>query len=269
MSDLDKEKRLAEEGFVQVGGTIEKAEKGEYNLNINAILSEAWESTRSSRLSINIAFIFTIFLAMLLSMIAGHYMGGLENVLADERATWLLNIVITLIISPFLAGIEMMGVYHAIKLKTHSRLVFAFLSRGSFVAICALLSSSITTLGFQLLFLPGIYLMVALSLTMPLIIEKHMSPIKAMVCCLKATRFQWFKMFAIYFLVSIGLFIVSIPLIMLDSTAYGLLGVVLFVFGFSYLVPLFYNVKGILYREIFGLTLHSVNGENIHQTFSA
>jgi hypothetical protein len=40
-----------------------------------------------------------------------------------------------------------------------------------------------------------------------------------------------------------------------------LLAVIVFLFALSYLAPLFYNVKGILYREIFGVVCH-VNSEN-------
>lgn len=269
MSETNNESQ--KETVIQIGGSIEKAERGEYHLDIKAILNEAWQETLKSRLAINMGFLFVICLAMSLTFLIGdHLMGGLEEVMEDQQGSLLLNIIVTLAIAPFLAGVEMMGVYHSVKLKTHGRLVFAFMQRGSLVALCALISSALTSLGLML-FIPGIYLMVALSLTMPLILEKKLSPLQAIIVSLKATRFQWLKMFALYSIIALALIAIMIPVIQIASGSFGFLGAALAVFVFSYLVPLFYNVKGIIYREIFGLTLHAINGENVKGdiTFSA
>lgn len=263
MSELEKE------NVFHVGGSIETAEKGEYSLDVKAIMSEAWQTTKASRLVLNLSFLYCIFIGMLISLALVPYLGGLEVILADTQKSWLLNLVATLVLSPFLAGVEMIGIYNSVKVKTHSRLIFSFLSRGSLVAICALIASSLSSVGLTLFIFPGIYLMMALSLTSPLVIEKRLSPVQAIIVSIKSTRFQWIKILALYGIICLSFVFLIFVSMLLSQGAFPVIGSAFFIFGFSFIMPLFYNVKGILYREIFGLTLHAVDGENVQTTFSA
>lgn len=245
------------ETVINVGGNVEKSLKGEYHLDVANILKEAWQKTLQSRVSINVGLFFTLMIGMLISLIVSTYMGGIEQVLADQQASGLLNIVVTLSVSPFLAGVEMMGVFHAVELKTKAKLIFSFLNRGSWVAICALLTSSLITLGFNLYYIPGIYLAVALSLTIPLVVEKRLTPLKAIVLSIKATRFQWFKICALYIALLVLLMLSLVPLMIFAKTSASIIGVIIFLVALTFIAPLFYNVKGILYREIFGMQLET------------
>ncbi len=247
---------------LQVGGSIDRAIKGDYHLDVALILKEAWQQTVKSRISINLGLFFTFTLGMIVTLLMSTNMGGIEAVVSDPQSFLLVNIVVTLVIWPFLAGVEMMGVLHAIGLKTEPKLIFAFLKRGSWVALCALLTSMLTNIGIQLFIIPGIYLAVALSLTIPLVVEKKLSPSKAIVISLQATRFQWFKIFSLYLALACALFVAILPVTILINTEAAVVGIIMFLFAFTYLAPLFFNVKGILYREIFGMQLHAVDGAN-------
>ncbi len=262
---------MEERSVVQIGGSIEKAVKGEYQIDVKAILQEAWTSTVKSRVSINLGLIFTLFIGVLVTLVVSSYVGGIEAAFQDQQAGALLNILVTLIVYPFLVGVEMMGVFHAVGLKTDAKLVFAFLKRGSWVAICALLSSTLVTLGMTMLYVPGVYLAVALSLVLPLVVEKRLSPLKAISLSLQATRFQWFNIFGIYSVLFIALVVCTLPVVLLAQTQVQLLGGVITLFALTFLAPMFYNVKGILYREIFGMQLSVAKGEQIKSdiTFSA
>jgi len=264
---------VEKEPVLIVGGSIEKALKGEYVIDVSSVFKEAWQYTRQSRISINLGLFLSLMIGMTVVLIASSYMGGIEHVVKDPQSSSLMNIIVTLAISPFLAGVEMMGVFHAIRLNTHPRLIFSFLKRGSWVAVCAILSSMLITLGLTLLYLPGIFLLVALSLTIPLVVEKQMSPLKAIVLCIKATRFQWFKLFNIYSILSLILALSLTPLLILFmmKSSFTFIGIVIFLFAITYLAPLFYNVKGILYREIFGLQLHTKEADIVqnNDSFSA
>lgn len=267
---------MEEKKLVQIGGSIEKSLQGQYSIDVSSVLKEAWQLTLSSRISINLGLLFTLVLCVIVSFFLSSMMGGIEHVINDPQASTLLNIVVTMAIYPFLVGVEMMGVFHAIGLKTNSKLIFAFLKRGSWVAVCALLTSVLVTLGMSLFFLPGIYLGVALSLALPLVVDKKLSPLKAITLSLQVTRFQWFKLFAIYMLLILALFVSLIPLLILAKTQLSVVGVVFFLFSLTFLAPLFYNVKGILYREIFGMQLLAVDApdgsdvqDQANDTFSA
>ena len=246
---MDKEK------IFNVGGTPEKAVVGDYLIDIKLVLQEAWAITRASRVSINIGVFVSLCIGMLVTTIIGQYMGGLEKALADQQIRFMINIAVTLVISPFIASVEMMGVLHAASLKTKPKMIFSFLNKGSLIAICALLASTLTSIGFSLLILPGIFLLVTLSLTMPLVIEKNMTPLKAIVLSVKALRFQFFKLLAIYSILLMLLLCSLFPLLALLNSEIVFVGIVLFLFALTYLIPLYYNVKGILYREIFGVQL--------------
>lgn len=246
---------MEKKSIVEVGGNIERALKGDYTLDVENIIKEAWQQTLRSRLSINLGLLFSFSLGIIVTLLVSNNMGGLEQVAAVPESMMLLNIIITIVIWPFLAGVEMMGVFHSVGMKTKTSLIFSFLKRGSWVALCALLTSIFISIGFSLLVIPGIFLAVSFSLTIPLVVEKNMSPIKACWVSIQATRFQWFKMFVAYALLAAAFLLICLPFALLSQTAFGIFGLGFFFLGLTFLAPLFYNVKGILYREIFGLHL--------------
>jgi hypothetical protein len=260
-----------EKKVVQIGGSIEKSLQGQYTIDVSSVLKEAWQLTLRSRVAINVGLLFTFILAFVVSFLLSNSMGGFEQVIKDPKSTTILNIVVTIISSPFLVGVEMMGIFHAVGLKTNSKLIFAFLKRGSWVAVCALLTSVFITLGMSFFVLPGIYLAVALSLALPLVVEKKLSPMRAITLSLQVTRFQWFKLLSIYSLLFIMLFLSLIPLVILATTQFSVIGVMLFFFALTFLAPLFYNVKGVLYREIFGMHMQAIDSvpNQTNDTFSA
>ena len=141
--------------------------------------------------------------------------------------------------------------------ETKPKLIFGFLKRGSWVAVSALLTSTLVTMGLALFYLPGIFLAVALSLVLPLVVEKQMSPLKAITVSIQATRFQWFKIFAIYLILTLAVLVSALPVAAAGASELGFIAIAFFLFCLAYLAPLFYNVKGILYREIFGLQIQA------------
>jgi hypothetical protein len=175
------------------------------------------------------------------------------------------------VVYPFIVGVEMMGVFHSVGLKTQPKLIFGFLKRGSWVAVSALLTSTLVTIGLTLFYLPGIFLAVALSLVLPLVVEKKMSPIKAISVSIQATRFQWFKIFSLYLILALAVLVAALPIAATSASELGFIAIAFFLFCLAYLAPLFYNVKGILYREIFGLQMqaNTEQGNTINDTFSA
>tara|TARA_R110000737_G_scaffold221796_1_gene237158 strand:+ start:3594 stop:4382 length:789 start_codon:yes stop_codon:yes gene_type:complete len=256
---------------VKVGGSVEEAVKGEYTLDVAAILKEAWQITLKSRMAINIGLITCLIIGMLVSIIVSSQLGGIEVAIQDQQSATLLNIMVTLIVYPFIVGVEMMGVFHAVGLKTKPQLIFAFLKRGSWVAVSALLTSTLVTIGLTLFYIPGIFLAVALSLVLPLVVEKKMSPLKAISVSIQATRFQWFKIFTLYLLLALAVLVSALPVVAAGASELGFIAIAFFLFCLAYLAPLFYNVKGILYREIFGLQMQTSADQTntISDTFSA
>ncbi len=230
---------------------IEKALLGQYNLDVNSILREAWQYTLQSRMSINLGLAFVLFLGVIVSLTASNFMGGIEAVLLDPTAMSLLNILVTIAIWPFLAGVEMMGVHHAQQQQTRALMIFSYLQRGSWVALCALLTSVVISLGFQLLILPGIFLAVVLSLTIPLVVDQKLSPFQAIKISILSLRFKFFQLFRLYLLLFIALIALVTPIALFSDPMIKPIAIMVFLFGMTFLAPLYYNVKGIVYREVF------------------
>ncbi|MGJ8692355.1 MAG: hypothetical protein ACSHW0_07725 [Thalassotalea sp.] len=260
---------MDKETIFKVGGDLESALKGEYQLAPKAILKEAWLHTQASRKVLNLALLTTLLIGLLITLFVSQFFGGIEVTYQNQEAQLLINIVITICLAPLIASLEMMGVLGSVGLKTDAKFLFSSIKKLSALALCSLLTMFIVSLGIQLLVLPGLYLLVALSLTLPLIVSKGLSPIKAIVVSIQATRFQWLKIFIVYFALFIVLLITIIPLVLLLNSSAAIVGVIFFLFVMSYLAPMFYYTKGILYREIFGLELAKLADATSNSTFSA
>ncbi|TMM44832.1 hypothetical protein [Colwellia ponticola] len=239
--------------IISVGGSVERAVKGDYDINVKAVLTEAWQYTLQSRVSINLSLFLVLFFGMVVSFIASSFFGGIEVVIEDPQLLQIINIIVTIAVWPFMAGIEMMGVYHAINKPTQTKMILSFLHRGSWVALCALLTSLLISIGFQLLIIPGVLLAVLLSLTVPLVVEKKLTPMQAIILSIKALRFKVMPLLSIYTVLFMALFSLVLPVALLVESTFAPIAIVVFLFGFSYLAPWYYNVKGILYRDIFGV----------------
>jgi uncharacterized membrane protein len=98
-----------------------------------------------------------------------------------------------------------------------------------------ILMGIITTIGFILLIIPGIYLSVAYSLTIPIILDQGLGPWQAMELSRKAIGRKWFKVFAVYLITMVIYMISMIPL-----------GI-----GLIWTLPLMIMVAAVLYRTIF------------------
>ncbi|MBU2870924.1 hypothetical protein [Colwellia sp. E2M01] len=239
--------------IVSVGGNLDSAVKGEYSVDVKGVLTEAWQQTLKSRMSINIALIGVFFFGVIISYIASSFFGGIELVFENPEMLQIINVVVTVAVWPFIAGIEMMGVYHAINRPTKSSMIFSFLNRGSWVALCALLTSLLISIGAQIFLIPGVILAVLLSLTIPLVVEKKMTPVQAVIVSVKALRFKLLPLLVIFFVLFMALVSLLVPIALLLETQIAPLGIAIFLFGLTYLAPWYYNVKGILYRDIFGV----------------
>jgi hypothetical protein len=241
-----------------IGGSVDKATRGEYSIDVKGVLFEAWQQTLKSRLPINLGLFIVLVLGMLVSFVVSDFFGGIEAVIEqakeqESQALQVINAVVTIVVWPFIAGIEMMGVYHAINKPTKTNMILAFLNRGSWVALTALLTSVLISIGLQLFVIPGVLLAALLSLTILLVVEKKFTPMQAIILSIKALRFKILHLLLIYFILLMALISLLLPVSLLLSSSLAPIAIMVFLYGLSYVIPWYYNVKGILYREIFGV----------------
>lgn len=221
--------------------TIEEALSRGYDFQIGAVIEEAWRLVKGSKGIIVLGFIIFYAVMWVLSTIA-TLLVSLMGVSETDFVTMMVSQTIigaiaTALAYPFLAGVTMVGIRRAAGQPLTANELFSHFSRATALISAALLITLMTYLGFFLLIIPGIYLSVAYMLAIPLIVERGLSPWKAMEVSRKAVTQQWFKIFGLLLLLALIQIVSLIPL-----------GI-----GLVWSIPLWVISLGILYRTIFGV----------------
>lgn len=226
-------------------GSIEKGINGDYAFSIRAVLSEAWDKTSGAKWPIQLAFLyyFLVFVAiMIVMMIASMALITVPvNSSADPTIPFILQllfqIAINLVALPMMMGIIMMGIKRSVNAPISANSVFAYFPKMFSLLLTMILVYIMVIIGLLLLILPGIYLMVAYYMALPLVVEKGLSPWQAMEVSRKTVSHHWFRMVGFLIISSIILIISMIPL-----------GI-----GLIWTLPMFIIAYGIIYRNMFGV----------------
>ena len=216
------------------GGTLEAGLAGDYEFRILDVVGEAWRRTRGVKRAY-----WGGMLVLLLVVAATGLLLGWLNVYGDQDAIGrqlLADLLLTAAIYPFLTGIIMMGVHRAVDLPVSVGMVFGSLDASGRIIVASMAVSLLTSLGFLLLVAPGVYLAVAWSLAIPLIVDKGMGPWRAMEASRKAITRRWLKVF--------GLFIVMGAILVVAALS---------VIGLFWALPMSSVLLGVLYRIVFGV----------------
>jgi len=222
-------------------GSVEKAIQGDYEFSIGSVLSEAWSKVYGSKWVIQLAFFYylLVFIGIMLGL--GAVMAGLMAASEDPSAMVMLQFLvqfgINLIVMPMTMGIAMIGIRRSVGASINAGMVFNYFSKMLPLFVTMFLMYLMIAIGFMLLILPGIYLMIAYYMAMPLVVEKGMSPWQAMETSRKAITHRWFSVFFLIIIMTLIISISSIPL-----------GI-----GMIWTLPMLIIALGILYRNMFGV----------------
>ncbi|MEO4046086.1 hypothetical protein AAFN46_03210 [Pseudomonas sp. CAU 1711] len=226
-----------------------------YNFAIFDLLGEAWRKTKGTKGLIWGGF-FAYFGVMigaqialyLISLILGLGAFGLASLAGGEGAIMagafglillvLFTSLVTLALTyPFIAGFNMIGIRQAAGQPLRFAEIFSHFNRTLPLLGAGILMTIVTAIGFVLFVLPGIYLSIALMLTIPLVVERKLSPWQAMMVSCKAINQHWFKVFFLFVAMNIVVWISMLPL-----------GI-----GLIWTLPMFIVMIGVLYNRIFGV----------------
>ena len=228
---------MSEEKFV-VGGSLEKTLKGETQLGFKQLLAEAWKITAYTKGVLLQSVLLILCLALVL-VVLGLKIFAVEDVQNIPRNVgMLLDMLLTGLTAPLITGVMMMGINHSIGLRSKPAMLFNYLAQGVWLAITALMVSVFIQFGL-ILILPGLYLGAACSFALPLLVEKNLRPGQAILTSIRAFNKCWlvlsvfYLMFAVLFLASVFTFFIAL----------------------IWVLPFYYNMKGVLYREIFGVNV--------------
>jgi uncharacterized membrane protein len=178
MSDSDNPYRAPDAALIDepldTGGSIDATLAGNAVLDVQEVMREAWERVTGIK-GIVLAGAFTVLLVSFIGTAV------LNVVLAPE----LTQLVVTIAMYPIFAGMFMAGLRQSVGLPVDFSEPFNYFDRIVPIAAVGVLASLATAVGMVLLVLPGLYLGIALSLSIPLVVDKDLSIIDALTTSLK------------------------------------------------------------------------------------
>lgn len=248
---------MSERKRVIIGGDMDKTLRGEFDFDIKALFEQGWMLTQTTKgvLFQSLLIIFAVALTLAYGLIA--YIGAeniQNNTLQLEPVTQLMmEIVSTTLIAPLMAGVVMMGVNHSVGITSKPANLFQHVPQCLPIVLVSLMTGILTQIGLSLLILPGLYLTIAMSFALPLVVEKRMTPLAAIYTSVRTVNKRALK-FSLLYLAFSGLL---------------LIGIMTFGVALVWIAPLYYNIKGILYRDMFGVAVTlttDLNGESQHES---
>lgn len=234
---------------LHVGGTLENALSGNYKLSASRVIQEAFSLTQHNfwrfvpaslvLITVNVLIFFAI-LAFLIgspSLFFDAFIGKEQMSPELFSSGQIAMLASTVLSSPIYAGASMMGLSHAIGFETKPRHIIKGLTFGIAVIIAVCCISLIERVANEIIPILGLFFSVAFSMTILLICEKKLKPVEAIFISFRASTKKMLPLCLIYLAIMLA-FIVS----------YVTAGLALI-----WALPFMFNVKGILYREMFGV----------------
>lgn len=239
--DAPKANLITEPAAVEGYGSIEKGIRGDYEFKIGEILSEAWEKTKGAKWTFILAVILyiVIYAALIVPMELIHMelLASAANPSLIISFSIVEQIVLNLVILPIWAGLFILGVRRSVNAPLEATSIFHYYNKIFSLFFTVLLMYLMIFLGLLLLVIPGIYLMFAYFMAMPLVAEKGLSPWQALETSRKTITHRWFGVFFFGIVVSFITFVSAIPL-----------GI-----GLIWTIPMIMIAYGIMYRNMFGV----------------
>ncbi len=221
------------------GFTEDEACQTNSDFSIANIIREAWEKTKGVKGTIW-AGSAVMYLVLLIIIAGGAFLfpsvAGEPATLTEAFGNALFQTAADLLSILFTAGLFLMGIKRAAEETIHWKMIFKGFSCAGKIIVATILQFTLISVGFLLLILPGIYLIVGYTMTIPLIIEKGLSPWQAMEMSRKAVHKIWWKI--------MGLFCLMVLIFMVSCIPFGI--------GLIWTWPMFIVLIGTMYQHFFG-----------------
>ncbi|HXS69743.1 MAG TPA: protein kinase [Candidatus Polarisedimenticolia bacterium] len=206
----------------------------DYELNIRSCLRRGWKLLRGDFLRLVGVTALVMALLAFVSAIGG---ASFEHGPAGHDSTQISGVLAVILWGPLVGGLYL---YYLKKIRgetTTIETVFSgFSNRFLHLFLAGFVTGVLTWLGFLCLVLPGIYLLIAWSFTLPLVMDKRLDFWSAMELSRKVVTKHWWKF--------LGLAIVSLLLLFA--------GVFVFVIGALVMLPLVISAQMHAYEDVFG-----------------
>ena len=211
--------------------------KPEYDFDIIEMIKEGFNRIEGVKGIFLAAFVVYIVVAIIMQIILGIFFPSppppAQPNLLNQQIVTILSYPVLM---PLIVGVIMLAINYSRGEYIEFKSIFNYYHLMGKLALAGIFIYIMTIIGFVLFVLPGIYLSIAYVFTLPLIADKGMDVWEAMELSRKAVTKHWFKVFGLFFLLSLMM---------------GL-GALVFGIGLIWAVPLlFVTLYGLLYPLIF------------------
>lgn len=227
-------------------GSLERGIAGQYQFSIREIIGEGWQKTKGAKGTVWLAMLLYCIVAIPVSIgipfvlsllglstepvpgepVSGAVLGGIV----------VSQLLVIFVIMPMYAGLFMIGLKIAAGAPASATDVVGYFHKIITIFITIIVMYIMLAIGFILFVIPGIYLLFAYYLAVPLVVEKDLGPWQALEASRKAVSKRWFRF--------VGLNIALIVIMMVSAIPLGI--------GLIWTLPLAFIAYGIAYRNIFG-----------------
>ncbi len=221
-------------------GSTERGLAGDYDLQLGAWLSEAWDKVAGNKGTVWLAMLFYVGLAFLI----GLFFGLLDGTPSDPEAleapsliSIIGDLVSAIVLMPMAVGLAFVATALALGYTPNPKSLFGWYDQTLKIVLTGVLMNLLILLGLLLFVLPGIYLAVSYQIALPLLVDKQLGPWQALETSRKVIGHSWFKVFVF------------------DLIAIVLVGLSMALFGIPliWVVPFLVIAFGILYRTLVGI----------------
>lgn len=226
-------------------GSVEKAIAGDYELKPVELIKEAWANLKGLKTTYWLASIIyvVIYVAVvfLVKLVTGE---AFDPESANFSFMGLIGeLIVILVMAPFGAGLFMIALKYSVGASVEVGELFKHFDKALPLFLMTVLYYLAVGVGLVLLIVPGIYLMFALIMAAPLIIDKNMGVLEALKTSRKAVTHKWFSILGFSLLNVLVVFAGALALLV----------------GLLWAVPLVMLAMAMLYRNMFGVEESSLN----------
>ncbi len=228
-------------GTESVGGNVDDALAGNFEVNMLQTLGEAWRGLKGFKLKCHIALLLYFVVVVVLMVAAGVVASVLGATGADPTVFGVFNVVMQLVVTavmlPMGIAVMIMAMRHANGSTVSAGEVFRHFGSIGKLVLCYILQTLLIVIGLLLLVIPGLYLMFAYMYAMPLIVEKNLGVWQALEASRKALTRVWFRFVGLLLLLGLINLVAAIPL--------GL--------GWIWTIPWTLLAMAMVYQKIYGV----------------
>jgi hypothetical protein len=239
--------------FKTEGGSVEKSLNGETQLDLKAIAKEAWDLSKNTKTAVLHGVLLLFFIAIIFAWALQSIFGITDLSVVPPQMMISLKVAGIIVTTPIVATMFLLGISHSVGVKPRFLSILKKVLGSVLVILLALLLAAMSDLGSlvgsQVNVLSGLavlfYINLATGFSIMLLVEKKLAPSQCVVQSLKVFHKYW------------------MPLSMFYLAYYCclILGALSLGFAYIWIIPFFINMKGILYRELFGVKVRDVNNK--------